>query len=109
VAACAPDPDLADTQRCTVTLDTLALTLRPDFDEPVLEGATIELASPVVTQEGWSFTGLGGARTNVTGTLTVAGRDGGAPTRYALDSFELEFDYLSSRSFLDLDARKPGW
>jgi hypothetical protein len=109
VEACAPDPELANRERCRVTLDTLALTLGPDLEEPVLEAATVVLANPVVADEGWSGSFLGGPLTDVTGTVTLTGRDGGAPTRYELSQFELQLDYVASRYFLDLAAIKPGW
>lgn len=106
---CAPDPELASAERCQVTLDSFALTLRPDFDEPVIDAATVELANPVVTDEGWSSWGLMGAGTAVTGAITITGRDGGAPTRYELDYFELQLDYVRFTYFFELGAIKPGW
>jgi hypothetical protein len=109
VEACAPDPELAHRERCRVTLDTLALTLRTELEAPVLEAATVVLANPVVADEGWSGLLLAGTLTNATGTVTITGREGGAPTRYELSQFELQLDYVSSRYFLDLAAIKPGW
>jgi hypothetical protein len=110
VEACAPDPELGDVDRCHVTLDSVALVLRPDFDEPVIDAARVELLSPVATDESWDWSGLASPRSNVMGTLTIAGRDGGAPTRYELDYFELRLDYLFSPTYLlELRAAKPGW
>ncbi len=109
VEACAPDPELADTERCRVTLDSLALTIRPDFEEPVIDAATVELASPVFADEAWSWSTLASPRTHATGTLTITGRSGGAPTHYELADFELRLDYVWSTYFLELRAAKPGW
>jgi hypothetical protein len=67
------------------------------------------LANPVVADEGWSWSILAGTFTNAPGTITITGRNGGAPTRYALAHFELQLDYVRSRYSLDLEAIKPGW
>lgn len=109
VEDCAPDPEVAGAQRCRVTLDTLTLTLRPDWDDPVIDAATVALDSPATTDELWMGGTLTGPVTEPTGTLTVAGRDGGGPTRYELASLDLTLDYVWSSFFLVIDAAKPGW
>jgi hypothetical protein len=75
----------------------------------VIDAATVELVSPVVADEAWSWSGLGGSRTSVTSTLTITGRDGGAPTHYGVTHFELALDYVSSVYVLEVYALKPGW